>query len=46
MLGRIMLPVIKKVSRNFPILMLIGMNQIGTSTLLEMLKESNRKYVY
>jgi predicted AAA+ superfamily ATPase len=45
MLERTMLPVIKKVSRHFPILLLTGMRQIGKSTLFEMLKESKRKYV-
>jgi predicted AAA+ superfamily ATPase len=35
---RTILPVIKKVSRDFPILLLTGMSQIGKSTLFEMLK--------
>jgi predicted AAA+ superfamily ATPase len=45
MLERTMIPVIKKVSKHFPVLLLTGMRQIGKSTLFEMLKEQKRRYV-
>ncbi len=45
MLERTMMPVIKKISKHFPILLLTGMRQVGKSTLFEMLKEPGRKYV-
>jgi predicted AAA+ superfamily ATPase len=45
MLKRTMQPVIEKISKGFPVILLTGMRQVGKSTLFEMLKESNRKYV-
>ncbi|MDR1474763.1 MAG: ATP-binding protein [Endomicrobium sp.] len=45
MLERTIMPLIKKLSKHFPVLLLTGMRQIGKSTLFEMLKETNRKYV-
>ncbi|MDR2436663.1 MAG: ATP-binding protein [Endomicrobium sp.] len=45
MLERTMIPVIKKNSKHFPVLLLTGMRQIGKSTLFEMLKDPGRKYV-
>jgi predicted AAA+ superfamily ATPase len=45
MLKRTMQPAIKKISKMFPVILLTGMRQVGKSTLLDMIKESNRKYV-
>jgi predicted AAA+ superfamily ATPase len=45
MLDRTMGPFIESVSRAFPVLMLTGMRQVGKSTLLEMLRTRERKYV-
>jgi predicted AAA+ superfamily ATPase len=45
MLKRTMQPVIEKISKGFPVLLLTGMRQVGKSTLLEMLKNTDRKYV-
>jgi predicted AAA+ superfamily ATPase len=45
MLERTMIPVIKKSSKHFPVLLLTGMRQVGKSTLFEMLKDPGRKYV-
>ncbi|MCL2765919.1 MAG: ATP-binding protein [Treponema sp.] len=38
-------PVIKRVSKGFPIILLAGMRQIGKTYLLEKIKESERQYV-
>ncbi|MDR1418736.1 MAG: ATP-binding protein [Endomicrobium sp.] len=45
MLERTISGTIKENSKQFPILLLTGMRQIGKSTLFEMLKEPDRKYV-
>jgi len=44
-LKRTMMPVIKKVSRGFPVLLLTGMRQIGKTFLLNEIKEPKRNYV-
>jgi predicted AAA+ superfamily ATPase len=44
-LERTMRPFVESVSRAFPALMLTGMRQVGKSTLLEMLRTRERKYV-
>ena len=45
MLKRTMQSVIKKISKMFPAILLTGMRQIGKSTLFDLVKDSNRKYV-
>ncbi|MCL2334828.1 MAG: ATP-binding protein [Endomicrobia bacterium] len=45
MLKRTMQPVIKKISKMFPVILLTGMRQVGKSTLFDLMKESGRKYV-
>jgi predicted AAA+ superfamily ATPase len=45
MMDRTMGPFIESVSRTFPVLMLTGMRQVGKSTLLEMLRARERKFV-
>lgn len=45
MVKRTLSYVINEVSELFPVILLTGMRQVGKSTLLEMLKTDNRKYV-
>ncbi|GBR77251.1 ATPase [Candidatus Termititenax persephonae] len=45
MLERTLKPVIKRVSKTFPVLLLTGQRQIGKSVLLGMLQEKKRRYV-
>ena len=42
---RTIAPVIKKISRGFPIVLLTGMRQIGKTFLLNKIREPRRKYV-
>ena len=42
---RTLAPVIKKISREFPVLLLTGMRQTGKTFLLKKVKEPKRKYV-
>ena len=44
-INRTIAPVIKRVSRGFPILLLTGMRQIGKTYLLEKIREPGREYV-
>ena len=44
-LERTIAPYIKKISKEFPVLMLSGMRQIGKSYLLERIKEKERQYL-
>ncbi|MDR0869111.1 MAG: ATP-binding protein [Planctomycetota bacterium] len=45
MLKRTLTPPIKRISRNFPALLLTGMRQVGKSTLLKMAQTAGRRYV-
>jgi predicted AAA+ superfamily ATPase len=44
-LGRTIQPVIERISKRFPVLLLTGMRQIGKSWVMEHLKAKNRRYV-
>ena len=45
MINRTLSFVLDEISELFPVIMLTGMRQVGKSTLLEMKKTGNRKYV-
>lgn len=45
MINRTLSYVIHEISELFPVILLTGMRQVGKSTLFEMLKTDNRKYV-
>ncbi|GHV19892.1 ATPase [Planctomycetales bacterium] len=45
MLKRTLTPLIRRISRNFPALLLTGMRQVGKSTLLKMAQTAGRRYV-
>lgn len=45
MLARTLAPVVKRISKTFPALLLTGPRQVGKTTLLQMCAQKNRRYI-